>query len=119
YEHSSGFYTNLQTRLTDGNFTSVIDLNRSAPSIPERIQQPTGFNDAAFTVDLNVGWEGDYFGVEVFARNLFDEEFFTFDPINDPVDAVNSPGGPFIPNDITTALVGAPRQFGVRITGSF
>ena len=119
YEHDSGFYTNLQTRFTDGSFTSVVDLNRSAPAIEERVQQPTGFNDSAFTVDLNIGWEGEYFGVEVFARNLLDEEFFTFDPFNDPADAINNPRGGFIPNNDTTAIVGAPRQFGVRVRGNF
>lgn len=119
YEHDSGFYTNLQTRFTDGSFTSVVDLNRSAPAIEDRVQQPTGFNDSAFTVDLNIGWEGDYFGVEVFARNLLDEEFFTFDPFNDPVDPINNPRGGFIPNNATTAIVGAPQQFGVRVRGSF
>ncbi|MEL7198775.1 MAG: TonB-dependent receptor [Pseudomonadota bacterium] len=118
YEHDSGFYTNLQTRFTDGSFTSVVDVNRGAPTIEERVQQPTGFNDSAFTVDLNIGWEGENFGVELFARNLLDEEFFTFDPFNDPVDPLNPRAG-FIPNNETTSIVGAPRQFGVRVRGSF
>jgi len=119
YEHESGFYTNLQTRLTDGSFTSLIDLNRFAPDIPERVQQPTGFNDAAFTVDLNIGYEADNFTIEVFARNLLDEEYFTFDVINDPVNPQNPLSAGFIPNNDTTSIVGAPRQFGVRLTGSF
>ena len=118
YEHDSGFYVNLQSRLTDGSFTSVNDLNGQANDIPETVQDPSGFNDAGFTVDLNIGYEADFFTIEAFARNLFDEDFFTFDPFNDLVDSMN-PNSGFSPNNATTALVNAPQQFGIRITGNF
>lgn len=118
YEHASGFYTNVQTRLTDSSFSSLLDLNRDVPGATERLQQPTGINDTAFTVDLNVGWEGENFSVEVFARNLLDEEFFTFDPFNDPINPAN-PGAGFLPNNDTIASVGTPRQFGLRLRAGF
>ncbi|MEM6908613.1 MAG: TonB-dependent receptor [Pseudomonadota bacterium] len=147
YEHESGFYMNLQSRLTAGSFTSFNDLNQTtneariaanedaianglpAPFtefLPTR-QDPSGFNDDAFTVDLNLGWEGDYLSVEVFARNLFDERFLTFDVINDPTFPIGSNGLPdptqaprgFTPNLDTTAIAGNPQQFGIRLTGNF
>ncbi|MEO1648605.1 MAG: TonB-dependent receptor [Pseudomonadota bacterium] len=126
YEHSSGVYANLRTRLTAGSFTSFVDINEAASEalvangqapLPTR-QDPSGFNDDAFTVDLNIGWQGDVFGVEVFARNLFDERFLTFDVINDLNDPLNPQSG-FVPNNDTTAIAGAPQQFGIRVTGSF
>ncbi|MEM1132094.1 MAG: TonB-dependent receptor [Pseudomonadota bacterium] len=135
YEHESGFYANLISRLTAGNFTSFNDLNAETneariaaglPPFPAR-QDPSGFNNDAFTVDLNLGWEFDNFSVEVFARNLFDEEFFTFDPFNNPVfptgaggqaDPTQLPIG-FFPNNDTTAIANAPQQFGIRIIGGF
>ncbi|MEO0464387.1 MAG: TonB-dependent receptor [Pseudomonadota bacterium] len=112
YEHPSGVYGNLQTRLTDGSFTSLVPQDPTGTGA--RVQAPSGFNDSAFTVDLNIGYEADYFTVEVFARNLFDEDFFTFDPFNDL-----AAGGGLVPNTQTTAIVNTPRQFGVRLTGSF
>ncbi|MEL6921416.1 MAG: TonB-dependent receptor, partial [Pseudomonadota bacterium] len=118
YEHDSGFYLNMQNRLTGGAFTSFNDINDGVPGATERVQDPTGQNDPGFTVDLNIGYEAANFTIEVFARNLFNERFFTFDVINDPVDPTN-PGAGFIPNDITTAIANTPQQFGVRLTGSF
>ena len=126
YEHESGFFANLRTRLTAGSFTSFTDMNEDASEallaagqapLPTR-QDPSGFNDDAFTVDLALGWEGEYFSVEVFARNLLDEEYLTFDVINDLNDPLN-PNSGFIPNLDTTAIAGAPQQFGVRIQGGF
>ena len=118
YEHDSGFYINMQNRLTGGAFTSFNNINEEVEGTTERVQDPSGKNDPGFTVDLNIGYEGDNFTIEVFARNLFYEDFFTFDVINDPVD-VRNPGAGFTPNDITTAIANTPRQFGVRLTGSF
>lgn len=102
YEHPSGFFINLRSRLTDESF-SFVDNDIS------------GVNDSSFVVDAAIGWEGENVGVELFARNLFDEKFLTFNPINDP-DPV---GGGFLPNNNTTAIAGAPQIFGVRVRGGF
>ncbi|MEM6475051.1 MAG: TonB-dependent receptor [Pseudomonadota bacterium] len=126
YEDESGFYANLRTRLTAGSFTSFVDINEAASEalvamgqapLPTR-QDPSGFNDDAFTVDLALGWEGDYVSVELFANNLFDERYLTFDVINDLNDPTN-PNSGFVPNRDTTSIAGAPRVFGVRVQGSF
>ncbi|MEM7781098.1 MAG: TonB-dependent receptor [Pseudomonadota bacterium] len=147
YEHDSGFYANLRTRFTDGSFTSFVDFNETtneareaanadaianglpAPFtdfLPTR-QDPSGFNDSPFTVDLALGWEGENISVELFANNLFNEEYLTFDVINDPTfpiganglpDRTQAPNG-FVPNRDTTSIAGAPQVFGIRIQGGF
>lgn len=117
YEHESGFYVNVQNRLTGRSFTSFNNVNADVPGA-ERRQDPSGRNDAGFTVDLNVGYEAEYFTVEVFARNLLNERFFTFDNINELNDPMNPASG-FRPNNQAFAIVGTPQQFGVRVTGNF
>ncbi|MEL7198514.1 MAG: TonB-dependent receptor [Pseudomonadota bacterium] len=118
YEHDSGFYLNMRSRFTDESFSSVNNVNQDADPIRTPVQDPSGFQDSLFTVDLNVGWESEYFGVEVFARNLLNERGLTFDPFNDLVNPSN-PNSGFLPNDTTTAIANAPRVFGVRITAGF
>ncbi|MEM6858624.1 MAG: TonB-dependent receptor [Pseudomonadota bacterium] len=147
YEHDSGFYVNLQNRLTGGALSSINDANDitnearaqandlaiangdPAPftEFLPRLQDPSGNNDPIFTVDLNVGYEADRFTIEVFARNLFAENGLTFDPINDPIFPIGANGQPdptqplsgFQPGNNTVAIINQPQQFGIRITGNF
>ncbi|MEM6828331.1 MAG: TonB-dependent receptor, partial [Pseudomonadota bacterium] len=142
YEHDSGFYVNMQNRLTGGAFTSINDENNITNTAREeanelalangqpapfteflpRVQNSSGRNRAIFTVDLNVGYEAENFTVEVFARNLLAENGFTFDPINDPVFPNGDPTQQLIgfePGNTTVAIANQPQQFGIRLRGNF
>lgn len=119
YEHPSGIYGNVRTRLTDKSFSSVNAIERVQGDPTTVFQNFTGLQDSSFVVDLAIGWENDNFGVELFARNLLNEKYLSFDPFNDPIyDAQNQLTG-FIPNNATTAIAGAPQVFGIRLTGGF
>ncbi|MEM1051182.1 MAG: TonB-dependent receptor [Pseudomonadota bacterium] len=142
YEHDSGLYANLRTRLTGRSFSGVLDANETtnqarqaaneaaidaglpapfATFLPTR-QDPSGFNDSPFTVDLAIGYEGDNFSIEVFARNLLNERFLTFDVVNDPIFPNGDPTQELIgfqPNNDTFNIAGAPQVFGIRIQGGF
>ncbi|MEM8825735.1 MAG: TonB-dependent receptor [Pseudomonadota bacterium] len=102
YVHETGFYTNVRSRLTDESFSNVSN------SI-------SGVQDALVIVDLSIGWQNDFLNIEAFARNLFDADALTFDPINDP----NPSGVGFVPNNLTTAIANDPQVFGVRAFGRF
>lgn len=92
YTHSTGLFGNILFRAQDDAFAQP-DNN------------PTSVNDAFSTVDLIAGYDTDEFRVEVFVSNVFDEEYFTFNPVE--------------PNTGAVAAVGDPRVIGGRIVASF
>lgn len=92
YTHSTGLFGNVLFRAQDDAFAQP-DNN------------PTSVNDAFSTVDLIAGYDADTFRIEVFASNIFDEEYFTFNPIE--------------PNAGAVASVGDPRVIGGRIVARF
>ena len=92
YTHSTGLFGNILFRAQDDAFAQP-DNN------------PTSVNDAFSTVDLIAGYDTDKFRIEVFASNVFDEEYFTFNPVE--------------PNAGAVAAVGDPRVIGGRIVASF
>lgn len=92
YRHESGLYGNVRFRAQDDAFAQP-DNN------------PTSVNDRFETVDLIAGYEFRDFRAEVFVTNLFDEDYFTFNPIEPNVGAVGA--------------VGDPRVVGGRLVGRF
>ncbi|MEL6277261.1 MAG: TonB-dependent receptor [Pseudomonadota bacterium] len=101
YTFANGLFANLRTRYTDESFSIVEN-------------DPTGINDAFFLVDVIIGYEGESFGIELFANNLFDEEYFTQNTIDTP----DGMGG-FEPSQGAIAQVGAPRVIGARLVAGF
>ncbi|MEM6709103.1 MAG: TonB-dependent receptor [Pseudomonadota bacterium] len=92
YTHSSGFFGNVRTRYTDESFSNVNN-------------DPSGTNDSFFIVDVLVGYQSDRYTIELFANNLFDEDYLTGDFV-DP-----SPGA--------VAYAGNPRVVGARFVADF
>ncbi|MEM9619375.1 MAG: TonB-dependent receptor [Pseudomonadota bacterium] len=92
YTHSSGLFGNVLFRAQDNAFAQP-DNN------------PTSINDAFSTVDLIFGYTAEDFRVEVFASNVLDEKYFTFNPVEPNVGAVGA--------------VGDPRVIGGRIVAGF
>ena len=97
YTHLTGFFGNVLFRAQDDAFAQA-DNN------------PTSVNDAFSTVDLIAGYEADKFRIEIFASNVFDEEYFTFNPIDDEL--TDTTDGAF-------AAAGDPRVIGGRIVANF
>lgn len=64
-------------------------------------QNPQEFVDGFFVANAQMGFDGEHFEAKLFAENLFDENYFTY---ND--------------NDIAATL-GPRRVVGVRVTGKF
>jgi len=92
YTHRSGVFGNVLFRAQDDAFAQP-DNN------------PTSINDSFQTVDLIFGYEAERFRAEVFASNVFDEEYLTFNPVE--------------PNDGAVAVAGDPRLVGLRLVAGF
>ncbi|MEM9207909.1 MAG: TonB-dependent receptor [Pseudomonadota bacterium] len=93
YTHDSGFFVNLRTRYADEAFTFVQNTQDVK-------------NDAYFVVDALVGYEHERFTAEVFANNLFDENYIVQNTFPDA-------------RDIAVGRVGAPRVVGLRVYADF
>lgn len=91
YTHSSGMFLNVRARYADEAFTFV--QNQSADDAVK--------NDSFFVVDTLIGYEGNRFTVELFANNLFDEEYVVQNTFPDA-------------QELAVGRVGAPRLVGVR-----
>ncbi|MEM9706021.1 MAG: TonB-dependent receptor [Pseudomonadota bacterium] len=97
YDHISGLFANLRVRYTGAAFATVQN-------------DPSAINDRSTIVDVILGYEGDNFSIEVFAENLFNDRFLTFNPLAAP-DGSIAPGAFAVP--------GAPQLFGGRVTAKF
>ena len=93
YTHSSGFYVNVRTNYRDEAFAFIQNF-------------PDAKNDSVFLVDTLVGYQHPRFTAEVFANNLFDEEY---------VSGAAQPAA----FDLAVARVGPPRLVGVRVVAEF
>ena len=92
YYWDNGFYANLRVRYTDESFSIVENV-------------PSAVNDSYTLVNFIVGYESDYYSVELFANNLLDEEYLTFNPED--------------PNFGSFASAGDPRIFGARVVFTY
>ena len=92
YVHPSGLFGNVRARYTDASFSNVNN-------------DPTGENDEFFIVNLIAGYEAGRYTVEVFANNVFDEDYLTFNPAD--------------PNSGAISFAGDPRMVGARVVLDF
>lgn len=93
YTSDTGLFFNMRARYADEAFTFVQN-------------DPTVKNDAYFVVDAQIGYETDQFTAEIFANNLFDEDYITQNTFQDAY-------------DIAVGRVGAPQVVGVRFYADF
>ncbi len=97
----------------DGRYTG--DVNTGSDLDQEKIQ------DAVFIVNARVG-VGDIDGawrVELFARNLFDTDYFQV-AFDQPLQGGGTIGNTFVPNNQTFgAFLAEPRTYGITVRGEF
>ncbi|MEM8770802.1 MAG: TonB-dependent receptor [Pseudomonadota bacterium] len=101
YTHDTGLFINGRFRHTDESFSAVDN------SLIGNI------NDSLITVDMIVGYEQENYSIELFANNIFNEDFLTFNPVDPPAGITpNVSNGSF-------AAAGSQRVLGVRATAGF
>jgi len=97
YEHSSGFYGDMRISYSGSSF-ALSD------------NEPTAQNNAYNRIDANVGYQTDRYTIEIYANNLTDQEYLTFNPAN---------GTNGLPESGTVATGAAPRVVGARFLVDF
>ena len=98
YTHSTGLFGNVRFRYTGDSFSIASN-------------DETGINDQFTTVDINAGFEADNYKIELFVTNLFDDEYLTFNSIDNPTNPASL--------DDAVSTAGPPRVIGGRIVASF
>lgn len=93
YSHPSGVFLNLRTRYADEAFAFV----QNDPDVK---------NESYFVVDAIVGYEHERFTAEIYANNLFDEEYIVQNTFDNAL-------------DIAVGRVGAPSVIGFRVYADF
>ncbi|MEM7741732.1 MAG: hypothetical protein AAF225_13140 [Pseudomonadota bacterium] len=89
YTFPSGLFGNARVRYTDESFALITN-------------EPSAVNDSRTTLDLIAGYDAENYRVEIFATNVTDEEYYTFNPADSSLNGA-------------IAIAGDPRVIGGRV----
>lgn len=103
YTFPSGLFGNARVRFTDSSFSLVTNEREFDSATGLTVNNPdlNAENDSRTTLDLTAGYDADNYRVEIFATNVTNEEFLTFNPAD--------------PNFGAIAVAGDPRVVGGRV----